>query len=281
MNTAANLWEDREDWLTLPKILGRVRRRPDSSQSSGKSEDTGWLFPKFWEEWGECVTLCILTEGLERAATGFAFPQAHYRCVRPMEHLPRHARRQPVVFATLMSREPRKVEEMNTLNDNDICNAEDIVMTSHGDGTTCMCEDGQPTMMAPPQSKTSKALNWWRHSTHYRDEDSRMTIDFRLLYTASALEPRFRTVTMTLDGQVCQLNLRPCLTRLPSNKHTLIHSTQNPLLVLSHSCQTVCFWTYCKHWLYSVTAATAHRLALTDTEHWQYTMHLTIIHPVY
>ena len=60
-----------------------------------------------------------------------------------MEQLSCPARTQPVFFATLMSREPRKVEEVNTLKDNDICNAEDIVkvMPPVKAGTTFMCED--------------------------------------------------------------------------------------------------------------------------------------------
>ncbi|CAL8307540.1 unnamed protein product [Lota lota] len=60
----------------------------------------------------------------------------------------------------LMARELRKGEEVNTLNDTDICNAEDIVkvMAHVKVVTTFMCEDGQPTiaMIAPLKAKLQK-----------------------------------------------------------------------------------------------------------------------------
>lgn len=41
--------------------------------------------------------------------------------------LQRFLEQQPAVFATLMSREIRKGEEVNSVDERDICNAEDIV----------------------------------------------------------------------------------------------------------------------------------------------------------
>lgn len=64
---------------------------------------------------------------------------------------------QPAVFATLMSRELRKGEEVNTLGEKDICNAEDIVrlMAPVKVVTTILCEDEMPTlsMIAPLRAK--------------------------------------------------------------------------------------------------------------------------------
>lgn len=64
---------------------------------------------------------------------------------------------QPAVFATLMSRDIRKGEEVNTLHEKDICNAEDIVrlMAPVKVMTTILCEDEMPTvsMIAPLRAK--------------------------------------------------------------------------------------------------------------------------------
>lgn len=74
--------------------------------------------------------------------------------------LERFLEQQPAVFATLMSREVRKGEEVNTLNEKDICNAEDIVrlMAPVKVVTTILCEDEMPTvsMIAPLRAKPKK-----------------------------------------------------------------------------------------------------------------------------
>ena len=75
--------------------------------------------------------------------------------------LKRFLEQQPAVFATLMStlmsRELRKGEEVNTLGEKDICNAEDIVqlMAPVKVVTTILCEDEMPTlsMLAPLRAK--------------------------------------------------------------------------------------------------------------------------------
>lgn len=74
----------------------------------------------------------------------------------------------PAVFATLMSMELNKGEEVNTLNENDICNAEDKVkvMAPVKVVTTIMCEEEQPTISMPPskqnfKSTSSHPMNTW------------------------------------------------------------------------------------------------------------------------
>lgn len=64
---------------------------------------------------------------------------------------------QPEFFATQMSRELRKGEEVNTLNDKDLCNVEDTVklMAPVKVVTTVLCEDEVPTvsMIGPLRAK--------------------------------------------------------------------------------------------------------------------------------
>ncbi len=71
--------------------------------------------------------------------------------------LQRFLEQQPALFATLVSRELRKGEEVCTLNERDIGNCADIVklMAPVKVVTTVMCEEKQPTisMIAPLKAK--------------------------------------------------------------------------------------------------------------------------------
>ncbi|XP_051814939.1 E3 SUMO-protein ligase ZBED1-like [Acanthochromis polyacanthus] len=124
-----------------------------------------------------------------------------------LDMLERFLEQQPAVFATLLSRELRKGEEMNTRKENDICNAEDIVkvMSPFKAVTTIMCEDEQPTisMTAPLRSKLLKHFEASDEDTSLmtemkkafkNDAEKRYTHLHDLLYTASALDPRFKTL---------------------------------------------------------------------------------------
>ncbi|KAJ8351953.1 hypothetical protein SKAU_G00234290 [Synaphobranchus kaupii] len=120
---------------------------------------------------------------------------------------------QPAVFSTLMSRELRKGEEVNTLNENDICNAEDIVkvMASVKVVTTIMCDKEQPTisMIVPLKAKLQKhfeasdedtALITEMKNVFNNDFEKRYRHLHDLLYTASALDPRFKTLPFLSDN---------------------------------------------------------------------------------
>lgn len=129
-----------------------------------------------------------------------------------LDMLQRFLEQQPAVFATLMSRELRKGEEVNTLNERDICNCEDIVklMAPVKVMTTVLCEEEQPTisMIAPLKAKLE---NHFQPS----DEDPPLIVEMKkafnndfgkryadvsgLLHTASALDPRFKALPFLSD----------------------------------------------------------------------------------
>ena len=128
--------------------------------------------------------------------------------------LQRFLEQQPAVFATLMSREVRKGEEVNTVNERDICNAEDIVklMAPVKVVTTVMCEEEQPTisMIAPLRAKLQKhfeatdedtALITEMKRAFNNDFEKRYTDVLDLLYTASAIDPRFKTLPFLSDHE--------------------------------------------------------------------------------
>ena len=129
-----------------------------------------------------------------------------------LDMLQRFLEQQPAVFATLMSRELRKGEEVSTLNERDIGNCEDIVklMAPVKVMTTVMCEEEQPTisMIAPLKAKLE---NHFQPS----DDDTPLIVEMKrafshdfgkryadvkdLLYTASALDPRFKALPFLSD----------------------------------------------------------------------------------
>ncbi|XP_029913137.1 zinc finger BED domain-containing protein 1-like [Myripristis murdjan] len=126
--------------------------------------------------------------------------------------LERFLEQQPAVFATLMSRELRKGEEVNSLNEKDICNAEDIVrlMAPVKVVTTILCEDEMPTvsMIAPLRAKLKKHFEAADEDTPLitemkkafkNDFEKRYTHLEDLLYTASAIDPRFKTLPFLSD----------------------------------------------------------------------------------
>lgn len=127
---------------------------------------------------------------------------------------PRFLEQQPAVFATLMSRELRKGEEVNTVNERDICNAEDIVklMAPVKVVTTVMFEEEQPTisMIAPLKAKLQKhfeatdedtALITLMKRTFNNDFGKRYKDLHDVLYTASALAPCFKTLPFLSDHE--------------------------------------------------------------------------------
>lgn len=129
-----------------------------------------------------------------------------------LDMLERFLEQQPAVFATLLSRELRKGEEMNTLKENDICNAQDIVkvMAPVKVVTTIMCEEELPTisMIAPLRAKLLKHFEASDEDTAFitemkkafnNDFEKRYTHLHDLLYTASALDPRFKTLPFPSD----------------------------------------------------------------------------------
>lgn len=77
--------------------------------------------------------------------------------------LERFLKQQPVFFATLMSRELRKGDDVNTLTEKDLSNTEDTmnVMAPLKVATIIMCEKETPTisMIAPLQAKLKKTLH--------------------------------------------------------------------------------------------------------------------------
>lgn len=84
---------------------------------------------------------------------------------------------QPAAFATLMSKEIRKTEEVNSDTERDIWNAEDIVklMAPVKVVTTVTCEEEQPTisMISPLRAKRQKhfeAWDRWRCTSYNWDE---------------------------------------------------------------------------------------------------------------
>lgn len=128
--------------------------------------------------------------------------------------LQRFLEQQPAVFATLMSRELRKREEVNSVNERDIGNAEDIVklMAPAKVVTTVMCEEEQPTisMIAPLRAKLQKHFEATDEDTALitdvkrafkNDFDKRYTDVLDLLYTASAIDPRFKTLPFLSDHE--------------------------------------------------------------------------------
>ncbi len=127
----------------------------------------------------------------------------------------------PAVFATLMSRELRKGEEVNTLNEKDICNAEDIVrlMAPVKVVTTVLCEDEMPTisMIAPLRAKLKKHFEAADEDTplitemkkaFYNDFERRHTHLNDLLYTASTLDPRFKTLPFLSEDDAERIFIR-------------------------------------------------------------------------
>ncbi|XP_076135696.1 E3 SUMO-protein ligase ZBED1-like [Alosa pseudoharengus] len=126
--------------------------------------------------------------------------------------LERFLEQQPAIFATLMSRELRKGEDVSTLNENDLCNAEDMVkvMAPVKVITTVMCEDEQPTisMMAPLRAKLKKHFQATTEDTGLIREMKKVFLDdFEKRYTqvedllciASALDPRFKSLPFLSD----------------------------------------------------------------------------------
>ena len=127
---------------------------------------------------------------------------------------------QPAGFATLMSRELRKGEEVNTLGEKDICNAEDIVqlMAPVKVVTTVLCEDEMPTlsMLAPLSAKLKTHFDSMEEDTPLITEMKAFKNDFEkrythlqdLLHTASALDPRFKTLPFLSDEDAERIFLR-------------------------------------------------------------------------
>lgn len=128
--------------------------------------------------------------------------------------LQRFLEQQPAVFATLMSREIRKGEEVNSVTERDICNAEDIVklMAPVKVVTTVMCEEEQPTisMTAPLRSKLQNHFEATDEDTapitemkraFNNDFEKRYTDVLDLLYTASVIGPRFKTLPFLSDHE--------------------------------------------------------------------------------
>ncbi|KAJ8369423.1 hypothetical protein SKAU_G00094510 [Synaphobranchus kaupii] len=78
-------------------------------------------------------------------------------------------------------------EEVNTLNENDICNVEDIVkvMTPVKVVTTIMCEDEQPTisMISPLKAKLQKHFEASDDDTAIITEMKVFNNDFEKQYT--------------------------------------------------------------------------------------------------
>lgn len=121
--------------------------------------------------------------------------------------LERLLEQQPAISAALVSRDLRRGEEINTLQDKDFCNVEDIVklMAPVKLVTTSMCEDKRPTLsvISPVRAKLKKNFE-------ASDEDSvvirEMKQAFRndlekrytglddLFHTAAALDPRFKSL---------------------------------------------------------------------------------------
>lgn len=117
----------------------------------------------------------------------------------------------PAIFAALMSRDLRKGEEVKPLKDKD-CNAEDIVklVAPVKLVTTTMSEDKRPTCSMIPPVKAKLKKNF-----EPSDEDSviirEMKQAFRndleklytdlddFLYTAAALDPRFKSLPFLLS----------------------------------------------------------------------------------
>lgn len=124
--------------------------------------------------------------------------------------LQRFLEQQPAV----RSRELRKGEEVNSVNERDIGNAEDIVklMAPVKVVTTVMCEEEQPTisMIAPLRAKLQKYFEATDEDTvlitdmkraFKNDFDKRYTDVLDLLYTASAIDPRFKTLPFLSDHE--------------------------------------------------------------------------------
>lgn len=102
-----------------------------------------------------------------------------------------------------MSRELRK--DVSTLKENGLCNAEAMfkVMTPVRGITTVMCQDKQPTisMIAPLRAKLKKHFQATTEDTGQEmkkvfldDFEKRYTQVEDLLYIASALDPRFKSL---------------------------------------------------------------------------------------
>ena len=128
--------------------------------------------------------------------------------------LERFLEQQSAVFATLMSRELRKGEDVSALTEGDLCNAEDMVkvMAPVKVITTVMCEDEQPTisLIAPFKAKLKNHFEATTEDTglikdmkkvFLEDFVKRYTNIEDLLCTASALDPRFKTLPFLSDRE--------------------------------------------------------------------------------
>ncbi|XP_024118164.1 zinc finger BED domain-containing protein 1 [Oryzias melastigma] len=122
--------------------------------------------------------------------------------------LDRFLEQQPAVFASLMSREVRRGEDVNTLTEEDLAAVEAIVklMKPVKVATALLCEEDNPTlsMVAPVQAKLKKHFKPLNDELHIITEMKvKFLEDFNkryqglqdTLHVASALDPRFKMLS--------------------------------------------------------------------------------------